>query len=440
MKLTHAIAFAALTAAASFSTGTHAANRESLVDIQQDSLIANHRIITFGSGNDALDNDSVRGLVLNFYYDQFRHLMDPAAPYFLFMSKGADLAMGVGGCVRARGFYDWGGAIPVNGFAPMLIPMNGDKLKERRLGSTPAGSALFFRVIGRNSKWGLYQLYIEANFNGHENRDFHLEKAYATIEDWTVGYAVSTFSDMAALPPVIDAQGPNVKMSNTAVLLRWMHTWRKRWTLAASIEQPSMAPMNASEAVKERSQYMPDIAAFGQMEWGRSEHVRIAAIMRQLPYRDMLAQRNHTIMGWGVQGSTTFHPTRNLTFYGAVNGGIGYAGLGGDLLIGSYDLVADPARPGRAYAPASWGYYASLQYNFKPNLLVSCTFGQARYLPSKQVSPDEYKYGLFGAANIIWNLTPRIMAGMELDYGRRVNFSGAGRNAHRLGAMASFSF
>lgn len=437
MKISHALT---LTAALACAAAASAQNNESLVDIQQDSLMANHKIITFGSGAaDVLDNDSVRGLVLNFYYDQFRHLMDPAAPYFLFMSKGADLAMGVGGCVRARGFYDWGGAIPVNGFAPMLIPMNGDKLKERRLGSTPAGTALFFRVIGRNSKWGLYQLYIEANFNGYDTRDFHLEKAYATIEDWTVGYAVSTFSDMAALPPVIDAQGPNVKMSNTAVLLRWMHTWRKRWTVAASVEQPSMAPL-ASETARERSQYVPNFAAFAQYEWGRSAHVRVAGIMRQLPYRDMLAERNHTQLGWGLQGSTTFHPMRNITVYGAVNGGVGYAGLGGDLLIGSYDLVADPTRPGRAYAPASWGYYASVQYNFKPNLLVSCTFGQARYLPSKPVSPDEYKYGLFGAANVIWNLTPRIMAGIELDYGRRVNFSGAARNAHRLGAMASFSF
>lgn len=258
------LALFALAASMLATTGT--THAQSAVDQQMDSLIASHRIIPFGNGEMA-PRDSALSLVYNFYYDQFRHSLDPAAPYFLFMSKGADLAMGIGGQVRMRGYFDWGGAVPASGFAPMLIPMQKDPLKENVLGSTPAGTCLFFRVIGRNKKLGTYQLYIEANFNGYEARDFHLKKAYATINDWTIGYANSTFSDPAAIPPMIDAQGPNAKMSQTAVLIRWMHTWRKRWTFAASVEQPSMAPIISDDA-KSRSQYIPDVAAFGQYEWG----------------------------------------------------------------------------------------------------------------------------------------------------------------------------
>ena len=33
--------------------------------------------------------DSIQRIVDMFYYDQFRHFQDPAAPYFLFMSKDA---------------------------------------------------------------------------------------------------------------------------------------------------------------------------------------------------------------------------------------------------------------------------------------------------------------------------------------------------------------
>lgn len=419
-------------------TASAVAKAQSAVDAQMDSLINSHKIIFFGEG-DKPEADSVRDIVYHFYYDQFRNFLDPAAPYFMFMSKGGDLAMGVGGCVRARGYFDWGGAIPASGFAPMLIPMEKNPLNEKKFGTTPAGSALFFRVIGKNKKFGIYQLYIEANFNGYQTRDFHLEKAYAIINDVTIGYASSTFSDLQALPPVIDAQGPNAKMSQTAVLARWMHTWRKRWSFAASLETPDMAPINSSTALV-RSQYMPNVAVFGQYEWGRSEHVRLAGIMRQLPYRDMLAEKNHTIMGWGLQLSSTFHPIDPVTVYASINGGKGYAGLGGDLLIGTYDLVADPAQPGRAYAPKSFAYYVGLQYNFKPNLFMSATFGQSRYLPSHAVDPDEYKYGLFSATNIIWCPTPRIMGGLELDLGRRNNFSGAHKTAHRIGMLASFSF
>lgn len=134
------------------------------------------------------------------------------------MSKDAQLAMGIGGCVRMRAFYDWGGAIPASGFAPKLIPMTPSPTNMRHFGTTPAGTALFFRVLGRNKTLGDYRLYIQCNFNGYQSRDFHLEKAYATINNFTIGYASSTFSDPAALPPTVDAQGPNNKISPTSVL------------------------------------------------------------------------------------------------------------------------------------------------------------------------------------------------------------------------------
>lgn len=411
----------------------------SSADVQIDSLMASHRMIYFGEG-DTPAADSIRGLIYNFYYDQFRNFQDPAAPYFLFMSKDANLAMGIGGMVRMRGYFDWGGAVPASGFAPILIPMTpGNGLNDKKLGTTPAGTALFFRVIGRNKKLGVYQLYIECNFNGYQTRDFHLKKAYAIINDWTIGYANSTFSDPSALPPVIDAQGPNAKMSQTAVLVRWMKTWKQRWTVAASVETPDFAPAT-SETVAARSQYVPNFAAFAQIEWERSQHVRLAAIVRQLPYRDLQAGRNYNLTGWGLQASAVIHPVAPLTVYATVNGGKGYAGLGGDLLIGNYDLVPDPDQPGRAYAPHSYGYFLGLQYNIRPDLFVSATFGQARYLPSKDVSRDEYKYGIFSCANIMWNLTPRIQAGAEFDLGMRRNFSGEHRWARRIGLLAGFSF
>lgn len=409
------------------------------VDQQMDSLMNDHKIIFFGSGDSVAAPSESRRLIYNFYYDQFRHFQDPAAPYFLFMSKGADLAMGVGGCVRMRGYFDWGGAIPSPGFAPILIPMTKDPLNDRKLGTTPAGTCIFFRVIGRNKRLGEYQLYVEGNFNGYSSRDFHLKKAYATLNDWTIGYANSTFSDPGALSPVIDAQGPNVKMANTAVLVRWMHTWRDRWTLAASVETPSQADLVSDDA-KSRSQYVPDIAAFVQYQWGRSSHVRASAIVRQLPYRDLLTSKNHNLAGWGLQLSSVFHPIDPVTVYATVNGGKGYAGLGGDLMIGNHDIIPDPDSPGKAYAPASWGYFVGLQYNFTPSLFVSTTFGQARYLPAHAIAGTEYKYGLYSATNIFWNLTPRIQAGAEFNWGLRRNFNGESRAARRVGLMAQFSF
>ncbi|MDE6632058.1 MAG: hypothetical protein K2K23_03580, partial [Muribaculaceae bacterium] len=169
----------------------------SLVDDQKEALLRDHKIIYIDGRPENPDSkqhqDSIRDLVENFFYDQFQSFSDPAAPYFLFMGKNAELAMGIGGCVRIRGWYDFDAAIPANSFTPYLIPMVKDPANNSKLGATPAGSTLFFRVIGKNKTFGNYQLYIEANFNGYGGTDFHLKKAYAQLNNVTLGYASSTF-------------------------------------------------------------------------------------------------------------------------------------------------------------------------------------------------------------------------------------------------------
>ncbi len=388
----------------------------------------------------AAETDSIRRLITAYYYDQFRHFQDPDAPYFLFMSKGAGLTMGIGGCVRVRGYYDWGGAIPISGFAPYLIPMVKDPQTMRQFGTTPAGSTLYFRVVGSNKVMANYQIYLEGNFNGYNGLGFELKKAYAIINDFTVGYAPSTFSDPAALPPTVDAQGPNNKFSATSTLIRYMPVVKNRWVFAVSAETPTKAAAIYTDHTKSIRNWIPDFAAFAQYQWARGQHVRVAGIVRTLSYLNTLDTRRHDIVGWGVQLSNVAHPWSPVTTYATVSYGQGYSGLGGDLQIGAYDMTADPLIAGRMYAPASLGWCVGVQYNFLPNLFVSASASQSHYLPTHTVAPEEYKWGLASDINIFWNPTPRIQVAAEFDYGIRRNVSGATGHARRIGALAQFAF
>ena len=420
---------------------TSSAATKSLVDMQRDSVIASHRIIYLNDDDSPkVYSDSIKYAIESFYYDQFRHFQDPDAPYFLFMSKDARLAMGIGGCVRMRGWYDWDGAQPTSAFSPYLIPIDKDPAKMRHFDTTPAGTCLFFRVIGRNKTLGYYQLYIEANFNGYQSRDFHLNKAYAVINDFTIGYANSTFSDPAAVPATVDANGPNNKISPTSILVRWMPTIKKRYTFAVSVETPSQQIDVDKITTSKVDSWMPDFAAFAQYQWNRGEHVRLSGIVRTMSYRDIEAAKNHNVVGWGLLLSSVAHPWTPVTTYATVSYGRGYGSTGGDLQVGSYDLVGDAERPGYMYAPASYGWNIGLQYNFKPNLFSTVTASHTRYLPKGEIDGSEYKYGLFFAANVFWNLTPRMQVGAEFDLGKRQNFDGRHSWGQRIGAMAQFSF
>ena len=81
---------------------------QSRVEQYIDSLKSTHRIEYLGEGDKPSPTDE-RALLDIFYYDQFRNAQDPRAPYFLFMSRDANFAMGLGGVVRMRGWYDWAG-------------------------------------------------------------------------------------------------------------------------------------------------------------------------------------------------------------------------------------------------------------------------------------------------------------------------------------------
>jgi hypothetical protein len=386
------------------------------------------------------DIDSIRQVVSMFYYDQFRHFQDPDAPYFLFMSKDNNLAMGVGGGVRMRAYYDWDGAVPTSSFAPYTIPIPANPASMRRFATTPAGTYLFFRVIGRNKLMGNYQLYIECDFTGYQSRDFRLKRAYATVHDFTFGYAASTFSDPAALPPVVDAAGVNNKFSGTSVLARYMPCLRDRWYLGVSVETPSTTTDVSDGKTAPVSEWLPDAAALVQYEWAAGQHVRLSGIVRSLSYRDLVNGVNHSVAGWGVQLSSVAHPWSRVTTYATVNYGRGYASLGGDMQYGGYDLVPEPGVAGKMYAPESWGWCLGAQYNFKPNLFATVSASQMRYMPKAGMDPDEYKYGMFACANVFWSILPRVTVAAELDWGFRRNYSGSGRQAHRANLMAAFTF
>lgn len=411
-------------------------------DKQRHELIDNVRILFTGEKEtDNPSKDSINTLISRFYVDQFRHLQDPRVPYFMLMSKDADLAMGIGGQVRMRGWFDWNGSIPANGFSPALIPIPKNPAQEKKLAATPAGTGLYFTIIGRNKLVKDFMAYIQGDFNGYQHIGFRLKKAYVIINDWTVGYAMSTFSDPAAEPSTIDGAGPNGKISKTNVLVRWLHTFKNRWSIGASFEFPDSHPDIDNIHTAECTDYLPDISALAQYQWdGGHSHVRLSGLMRFIPYRDLTTQNNHTVFGWGIQLSSTFKIIPDLSIYALGNIGCGHASYTGDLSVSNYDLVAKSGAPGELYAPTSFSLTFGAKYNFRPNIYACLTLAEQRYMPKGNPGDATYKYGLYGAVNIFWELTPRIQIGAEYLAGRKMNFDGSHGNANRTNALFQFAF
>lgn len=404
------------------------------------SMIESTHVVAGGA--DASSRDSVEKMLNRFYMDQFRHFQDPRAPYFMFLSKSNNLAMGVGGLIRMRGYFDWNGSIPISGFSPYMITIPKDPTQLRALAATPAGTGLFFTLLGKNALMGDYMGFFQADFSGYNNRGFKLKKAYVQFRDWTVGYATTTFEDTKAEPATIDASGANGVNSKTNVLVRYAHTFKGgHWSMAGSFEFPSSSINADGEYTKACNDYLPDLAAFAQYQWAEGEsHMRLSGLMRFLSYRDLVAGRNHTMVGWGAQLSTVIKVLPRLDIQGIASVGQGHASYTTDLGIGKFDLIGDPGQRGKLYAPTAVGYVFGATYYFKHNLFANLALSEQRYYPKGHPSDNQYKYGLYGAINIYWDITPRFEVAMEYLAGKRMNFNGTHGNANRLTAMAMFSF
>ena len=146
--------------------------------------------------------------------------------------------------------------------------------------------------------------------------------------------------------------------------------------------------------------------------------------------------------GWGAHLSTVFRPYGPLTFYGAFVTGKGIGSVVNDLQVFSSDLVGDPTDDGRMYAPLSIGWYAALSYHFRPNLFSTIMFSEERFLPKHEATYENitYKYGLYGTANLFWDITPRCQVGVEYNFGKRQDIDLQHRWVNRACLMAQFSF
>ncbi len=425
------------------SVGGIMAQRDSIPEeIAREKLIRSTHVISVGQPDSTVSHlDSAIVMIGRFYADQFRNFQDPSAPYFMFMSKNAELAMGIGGVVRLRGWYGWNGALQTNGFSPYSIPIPKNPAKLRELDATPAGCAIYLNIMAHKPWMGYLNAYIEGNFDGYLHTGFKLKKAYVTLNDFTAGYVTSTYSDPAALAPTIDGAGSNGKIDRSNLLLRYMHTFKKGWTVAGSFEFPKSYITTTEGLTEKCSDYVPDLAAFAQYQWhGGLSHIRLSGLLRVSSYRDLLAERNYNVAGWGAMLSGMVKAARPLTLYASVSYGHGQGSYQGDLRIGNYDLVPDLDNPGRLYAPRSIGVTAGARYFFKSNIYAAGSFGTTRYYRKQKVYDAEYRQGIYGAVNIFWDLTPRLQVGAEYLVGKRTNFNHQHAFADRVDALLQFAF
>lgn len=407
--------------------------------IQHKKLLDRQKVFTPG-GND-LSADSIRTLMDIYYLNQFHSANDPEAPYFMLMSKDAHLAMGVGGIVRVRAWEDWNGVVEPYIFSPYNIPIPKNPARMKRIYATAANSVVYLTLLGRKTPVGDFMAYLEGGFSGYNRMDFKLRRAYIMLHGFTAGYALSTFLDVGALPRVCDGGITTGSVDRANILIRYQHNFKSNWSVAGGIEFPQTYIAADGVTTEASLPYLPDFAAFGQYKWNEGySHVRLSGLLRTLSYRNLLEGKNHTKIGWGIALSTGLKIIPNLTLYGIATYGAGDSSYLSDMSNGEHDLIGIQDAPGQMEMPKVFSYFTGFKYNFRPDIYSTIMFSATHNYESQPPQPDSYRYGLLGAVNLFWEITPRLSIGGEYIIGKRKNFDGASGVSNRAEAMFQLSF
>ncbi|MCM1483562.1 MAG: porin [Muribaculaceae bacterium] len=386
--------------------------------------------------------DKAQDLIAVLYNRTDLHHSDPNAPRFLFFDREGKVAFGIGGYVKGTMQYDFDGSIDKGStFYCYDIPVPNDPAQRSAFDGTANHSTILLQLVGHNSRFGYYQMYIQTNFsgNGATGYGLKLKQAYVSMGNVTAGLTRSTFVDGSAGTPVIDDQGPAGEFFCNNILLRYARTFGQGFRVAASVEVPQVSSTTGA-TVQKISQRVPDIPVNIQYAWdGGNSHVRLSALLRNMSYRDLVSGKNRFKTGWGAQLSGTCGITSAVRAYFQGAYGRGYGQYVNDLSGHGFDLVYSQT-PGRMEAPRMYNYEIGARVDFTPSLFISGAYSQARLLGTGYMSADTYRYGRYITVSGFYEVVRNLQAGIEYIHGNRKDLNGELGRANRIMGMLKFSF
>lgn len=402
-----------------------------------------------GVGRECASCDYVdaQNCVVNDYIETSRSGFQQAHnPQFIFATHDNRFSLAIGGMVNLRTSFDFKGAMGNIDFVPYDIPMSQSYANRQRIMMDASTSRLFIKAIINSSMLGRVVVYSDMDFRGGEEFSYtpRLRTAYVQFMGFTLGRDVTTFCDLNAAPRTIDFQGPNAYNFNFNTMIRYEHSFlRNHLTVGAAAEVPNV---NATygEHFSPIYQRVPDGIAYVQYAWGegRSSHIRVSGVIRDMYLHDNTNGENTTQLGWGLQLSGHIDLGRWVDLY--MNGvyGRGITPYIQELTGTPYDFTYNPKNPHQLQTLPMWGWQAAAQLNIIPGVFwLSGGYSEVRLEENDgAISENQYHHSNYIFGNAFCNITPNMTIALEYLHGSREDISGAKRHANRISLMAQYNF
>lgn len=306
-----------------------------------------------------------------------------------------------------------------------------------------------------NTKWGELKTQFDFDFFGFGKdvgqTTIHLVNGFGQLGKFIAGQTPSTFMDTEVFPVTLDYWGPSSRIFFLNIQVRYTPIYTEKERLAIALERPGATADGTDYSnsvdirqVKPRLP-LPNLATHYRHAWTWG-YTQIAALAKCIQWKDLSDTSAHDLsgsdFGWGLNLSSVINTGKRLKFK--------VQGVYGE---GCENYIADPSpdvglesspgnsSPAKGKALPVWGFFSFAEMEWTPVVKSSLGYSMLTIKNSDLQSPDAFRQGHYGLANIRYYPAENILMGVEYQYGRRENFSdGFHSSAHKIQLTFRYSF
>jgi DcaP outer membrane protein len=260
-----------------------------------------------------------------------------------------------------------------------------------------------------------------------------LRNAYGELGRVLIGQANTPFMDGDVFPNTVEYWGPTGMVFFRNVQIRYAPLVGEN-ELFIALERPGASADQGAfsdriELDSVRGQFnLPDFSAHFKRtgKWG---HVQLAGMLRSIKWKDIHTTGGYnlsgSVVGWGLHLSTAINLGKSTVFRGSVIYGEGVENYMNDapVDVGIVKNVGNIQTPATGKALPVTGIMAFIDHNWSPKLSSSIGYSSTHIDNTQYASTNAYKNGQYAIVNLIATPFPNFMAALEVQYGKRENFS-----------------
>lgn len=372
-----------------------------------------------------------------FQTTQSNYYHDPRAPRFVLVDQKGKWGLGIGGYLQVKAEYDFSGSVDNVDFYPSAIDRNGVSSSQFQMDMT--NSTIFLKLVGKSRLLGDFYVYTSANWRGNGD-NFRLHNMYMDSKYLLLGYTVGAFMDLDASPVTVDYGGPcgMAFYRTTQLRLKYAFDWGLSMGMGLEASKPS-GTNGATASIT--SQRMPDIPVFVQYAFNDNNHLRLAGVVRNLSYRNLLSGEKHNKYAWGAQASM-LATMGKFQLKGQFTMGKGIGSYINNVSNVGVDLVP-ASEEGKMTMLRADAWYVGMQYNASSRFFATATYSQTTLHSNSgysEVCPTAFRRGQYVVANMFCNASENMQLGIEYLHGWRTDFDGNKCQANRINLSARYNF